>query len=99
MPCTCWQKSPFTSRKRPPILRAGSFAKGQELLQIGMEARRRLARARGADDGEARVEPALRDRQPLRLGGALDGGAMVLLPEDQKEIPASLRRGIRRERV
>ena len=68
----------------------------EQLLDVGIHAGRRLARADGADDGHARVQAALRNDQPVGIAGALDRGAAVLLTEDEEEILARFRRGIRR---
>ena len=46
-------------------------AVAKQLLDVRIHARRRLARADGADNDHARVEPALRDRQPRRRARAL----------------------------
>ena len=45
----------------------------EQLLDVRIHARRRLARADGADDGDARVEAAFGDDEPVRRRGARVG--------------------------
>ena len=96
---TCRQKSPFTSRTSPPTLRAGSSrAIREELLDVRIHARRRLAGADGPDDGHARVEPALWNDEPRRLARASRHRPMMLLAEDQKEITTGVGTRVERPR-
>ena len=53
------------------LLRRIARAVAEQLLDVRIHARRRLARANGADNDHACVEAALRDRQPGRQARAL----------------------------
>ena len=97
---TCRQKSPFTSRTRPPTFRAGSLARyASSCSTYGYRQADVLPVPMAPMMAMPGVEAAFRNDEPARLGRARRRGAVMLLAEHQKEVLARLRRRIGRQRL